>query len=302
MQLWLRDRPERDLLGPLPDEVDLHLIPRTGPVPDGVVEAEFLVPPFGHSRVLELMPAMRCLRVVQAISAGIDWLLPAVPAGVVVASARGIRDSTVAEWVVAVILAATKDLPRYWRDQAAGRWCPTVPAELAGARVLIVGHGSIGSAVEARLAPFGVVIDRIARHARPGVYPADRLSELLSDADVVVLLVPHTSDTVALFDVEMLGRLKAGALLVNAARGPVVDTAALIAALASRRIRAALDVTEPEPLPAEHPLWRAPNVLITPHVAGDSHAAEQRVYRFIGDQVRRYVRGEPLVNIVSVPT
>jgi phosphoglycerate dehydrogenase-like enzyme len=134
------------------------------------------------------------------------------------------------------------------------------------------------------------------------VYPADRLSELLPDADVVVLLVPHTSGTVALFDAEMLGRLKAGALLVNAARGPVVDTAALIAALESGRIRAALDVTEPEPLPAEHPLWRAPNVLITPHVAGDSHAAEQRIYRFIGDQVRRYVRGEPLVNIVSVPT
>lgn len=299
MDLWLRDRPERDSMGPLPDEVNVHLIPRDGPIPDGVVNAEFLVPPFGRTPVLDLMPEMHSLRVVQAISAGVDWLLPGVPTGVIVANAQGTRDAAVAEWVVAVLLAATKDLARYWREQASCRWSPTVPRELSGSRVLIVGFGSIGRAVEARLAPFGVVIERIARHQRPGVHAAADLVSLLPAADVVIVLVPHSPQTTRLFDAQMLGRLRHGALLINAARGSVVDTAALVRELDSGRIRAAVDVTDPEPLPVDHALWRAENVLITPHIAGDGHAAEQRVYRFIGEQVRRYVRGEALANVVS---
>jgi phosphoglycerate dehydrogenase-like enzyme len=302
MELWLRDRPERDSLGPLPDDVSVHLIPRTGPAPTGIREAEFLVPPFGRTEVLELISEMPSLRVVQAISAGVEWLLPSVPRGVVVASARGIRDATVAEWVVGVILAANKGLDYYWREQIAGRWSPAVPMELRGARVLIVGYGSIGVAVEARLAAFEVEVDRVARHARPGVAGVDRLRELLPHADIVILLVPGTAETTGLFDAEMLRCLKPHALLVNAARGPVVDTAALLAELKRGRIRAALDVTDPEPLPGTHPLWRAPNLTITPHIAGDSQAAERRVYRFIGEQVRRYVRGDPLLNVIGDST
>lgn len=299
MRLWLRDDPARDALGALPAGVELNLIPAAGPLPEGVCDAEFLMPPYGSQALLELLPQMRSLRVIQANSAGVEWLLGAVPAGVTLCSARGTRDVVVAEWVLTTVLAATKELPRLLREQAEHRWAPSLLGELAGARVLIVGYGSIARAVEARLAPFEVQIARVGRERRAGVHGIEELAELLPNADVVVVLVPQTPATVGLFDAAMLARMRRGALLVNAARGPVLDTTALLEALEDGRIRAALDVTDPEPLPREHPLWDAPGLLLTPHLAGDSEPAERRVYRFVGEQVWRYALGEPLLNVVS---
>ena len=140
---------------------------------------------------------------------------------------------------------------------------------------------------------------RVARRARPGVHAVDELASLLGLADIVVVLLPLTPATEGLLDREMLGRMREGALLVNAARGPIVDTEALLELLQAGRIRAALDVTEPEPLPADHPLWDAPGLLITPHFAGDTQGAERRAFALVGEQVRRYVRGEQLVNVVE---
>jgi phosphoglycerate dehydrogenase-like enzyme len=298
VRLWLRDGPGREAIAPLPPEVELHLVPRKGPLPAEFFEAEFLVPPYGSRRVLEALPRMERLRVIQANSSGVEWLLPQVPAGVTVCNAKGTRDVVVSEWVLAAILAMTKNLAHWHRQQEEGAWKPTLLNEPAGSQVLIVGYGSIGRAVEDRLAPFDVAVERIARRARPGVFGVDRLAERLPIADLVVLLLPSTPATEGLFDKAMLERMKPGALLVNAGRGTAVDTEALVGAVSDGQVRAALDVTDPEPLPADHPLWRLPGVLITPHLAGDSEAGERRVYELIGEQVRRYVRGEPLANVV----
>lgn len=299
MRLWLRDGPGRDSIGELPDEVEVHVVPRDGSLPDEFHKAEFLVPPYGSRRVLEALPRMRDLRVVQANSAGVEWLLPHVPVDVTLCNARGTRDVVVAEWVLAAILAMVKDLAHWHREQEEEAWRPRLLDELAGAKVLIVGYGSIGRAVEARLDPFGVSIERIANRPRPGVHGADQLPKLLPVADLAILLLPSTPATDGLFDESMLARMKPGALLLNAGRGTAIDTDALLVAISDGRIRAALDVTDPEPLPPDHPLWHTPGVLLTPHLAGDSEAAERRTYKLIGDQVRRYLRGEPLVNVVE---
>jgi phosphoglycerate dehydrogenase-like enzyme len=256
--LWLRDGPGREAVHPLPAGVEMHLVPRQGALPPELYEAEFLVPPYGSRRILEALPRMKALRVIQANSSGVEWLLPHVPAGVTVCNAKGTRDVVVSEWVLAAILAMTKDLPHWHRRQEAGTWEPALLNELAGSRVLIVGYGSIGRAVEERLTPFGVLVERIARRARPGVDGVDRLAEQLQSADVVVLLLPSTPATDGIFDKAMLARMKPGALLVNAGRGTAVDTDALVDAVSGGRIRAALDVTDPEPLPEDHPSGASP--------------------------------------------
>jgi phosphoglycerate dehydrogenase-like enzyme len=178
----------------------------------------------------------------------------------------------------------------------------TILAEdLSGKTVLIVGYGSIGSAIEARLNPFGVSVLRIARSPRetPKVSSVSELDTLIPQADIVVLILPLTPQTRGIFGEKQIRMMKPGALLVNAARGPVVDTQALVLALEEKRIRAALDVTDPEPLPEDHPLWSAPNCLITPHIGGSTPEFIYRAFRFAAQQVRRFAAGEPLENVVT---
>ncbi len=299
VNLWIADRAGHDAIGELPEGVALGLIPRDGELGDAILDAEFLVPGAGDRRVLELMSRMPRLRVVQTLSAGVDRLVGLVPAGVTLCDAGGTRDVPVAEWVLAAILASTKDLGELRDRQREHRWEWRRSCELAGSSVLILGYGAIGAAVEARLAPFDVEIIRVARRARRGVHSADELQSLLGLADIVVVLLPLTPATTGLLDADLLARLRPGALLVNAARGPIVDTAALLELLQAERIRAALDVTDPEPLGADHPLWDAPGLLLTPHLAGDTLAAERRAFGLVGDQVRRYLAGEPLRNVVE---
>jgi phosphoglycerate dehydrogenase-like enzyme len=174
-----------------------------------------------------------------------------------------------------------------------------VSQPVEGKHVLIVGYGSIGAAVERRLAGFGVTVERIARHARPGVLGDEDLPAALSRADVVIMLVPVTPETRSMVDAKFLAAMKDGALLVNAARGAIVDTDALLAELRSGRILAALDVTDPEPLPAGHPLWSAPGLLLTPHVGGAVTDAEARAYVIVRAQLARYAAGEPLENVIG---
>jgi phosphoglycerate dehydrogenase-like enzyme len=299
MNLWIPDRGGREAIGGLPEGVSLALIPRRGELPEAILEAEFLVPGAGDRRIYELLARMRALRVIQTLSAGVDRLLPHVPAGVTVCDAAGSRDIPVAEWVLAAILAATKCLPELRDRQRAHEWKWQQTSELAGATVLILGYGSIGAAVEARLMPFGVEVIRVARRERAGVRGVQELASLLPLAQIVVVLLPLTPETTGLLDAQMLARLSAGALLVNAARGPVLDSEALLALLRAERLRAVLDVTDPEPLPPDDPLWDAPGVLISPHLAGDTAPAERRAFALVGEQVERYVRGEPLANVVE---
>ncbi len=296
MRVLVPDDPERRELEPLPDGVELGVIGDSEPHLDDV-EMLVAAPHVDElGRLLERLPA---LRVVQAVSAGVDWLLPLVPEGVIVCDAAGVHDIPVAEWVLAAILASLRRIPECRDLQRRERVSLPPQAELAGRRVLILGHGSIGRAVEARLDGFDVEVTRVARRAREGVRATSELSELLPLTDVLVLLLPLTAETERIVDRELLGRLPDGTLVVNAGRGRLVDQPALLAELEAGRLHAALDVTDPEPLPRGDPLWSAPGTLLTPHVAGDSPQFPARAYRLIRDQIARYAAGEPLLNVVE---
>jgi phosphoglycerate dehydrogenase-like enzyme len=298
VQLWIPDQPGRENLGELPADVHCRLFARRGPPPAEILDAEFLVPSHATAGLRELLAQMPGLRVIQTLSAGVDWIVPAVPARVTLCDARGARDAAVAEWVLAGILALVKHLPELRDNQRERRWSAIEPDDLVGSTALILGYGSIGRAVEERLKPFGVDIVRVARRARTGVHVVAELRGLLPRADVLIVLVPFTPQTDGLLDAELLSLLPAGALVINAARGRVLDQDALLALLQAGRVRAALDVTTPEPLPPRHALWRARGALITPHLAGDSPGASRNAFGLVGEQVRRYVRGEPLANVV----
>ncbi|BCK68367.1 dehydrogenase [Streptomyces libani subsp. rufus] len=257
--------------------------------------------------LLRPLPRMSRVRVVQTLTAGTENMLPGLsdmPSGARLCNARGLHDASTAELALTLTLAALRGIPGFVRAQDAGEWRPDLRPALADKSVLIVGYGSIGSAIEDRLTPFECArVVRIARTARDTVrgpvHPLSDLSAHLPDADVVVLATPLTDATRGLVGSGFLAQMKDGALLVNVARGGVVDTKALLAELESGRLYAALDVTDPEPLPTGHPLWHAPGVLITPHVGGPSSAFLPRAKRLIRDQLTLFAAGEPLRNVVA---
>lgn len=285
----------------LPAGIAVHDLP-TGPLPARLGRGEFLVADYNRARVVEAIARLDDLRVVQSMSAGVDSLLDQIPPGVTLCDAAGVHDVPVAEWVMMTILADRHRLVQNLDGQRAATWrratLETGGDDLEGTTVLIVGYGSIGRALESRLAPFGAKVLRVARRQREGVHALADLPALLPSADVVVILLPLTSETRGLVDARFLAAMRPGALLVNPARGAVVDTDALTQAAQAGRIRVALDVTDPEPLPDGHPLWSAPGVIITPHVAGAVRKLYDRAWSLIADQVRRYATGEPLRNIV----
>ncbi|MGF0169991.1 2-hydroxyacid dehydrogenase [Streptomyces sp. Marseille-Q5077] len=252
------------------------------------------------------LPEMSSVEVVQTLSAGIDHVesgLKHLRPGVRLCNARGVHEASTAELTLTLILASLRGVPDFVRAQDRGEWLSGFRPALADKNVLIVGYGSIGAAIEDRLAPFELArVARVARSerttARGPVLPLTELSALLPEADVVILSTPLTAATRHLVDADFLARMKDGALLVNVARGGVVDTKALLAELEAGRITAALDVTDPEPLPREHPLWRAPGVLISPHVGGPTSAFLPRAKRLLVDQLTRYVNREPLRNVI----
>ncbi|WP_367320642.1 2-hydroxyacid dehydrogenase [Streptomyces sp. HUAS ZL42] len=249
---------------------------------------------------------MRNLKVVQTLTAGVDDITAAlsdlVP-GVQLCNARGVHEASTAELALALALASLRGIPEFVRAQQQGLWQSEFRPALADKNVLVVGYGAIGSAIEDRLVPFEVArVARVARSARTTargpVHPLAKLPALLPDADVVILSTPLSETTRHLVDADFLSRMKDGALLVNVARGGVVDTKALLAELETGRITAALDVVEPEPLPPGHPLWRAPGVLISPHVGGPTSAFLPRAKRLLVDQLNRFVNREPLRHVI----
>ncbi|ANB08720.1 dihydrofolate reductase [Streptomyces ambofaciens] len=252
------------------------------------------------------LPEMRSVQVVQTLSAGIDHVEPGLkhlPAGVRLCNARGVHEASTAELTLTLILASLRGVPDFVRAQDRGEWLGGFRPALADRKVLIVGYGSIGAAIEDRLVPFEVApVVRVARSARTTargpVHPLTELPALLPEADVVILSTPLTEATRGLADADFLARMKDGALLVNVARGPVVDTKALLTELESGRLTAALDVTDPEPLPPGHPLWQAPGVLVSPHAGGPTSAFLPRAKRLLVDQLTRFVNREPLRNVI----
>lgn len=291
--VWLPFDPAE--LGGVPEGLRVEVVDPTVSVPDSVADVRFYVAPYRMDpSVGDVLPQMASLEVVQLLSAGVDHVRDRVPAGVALCNGRGIHDASTAELTLTLILASLRDVPGMVRDMDTRCWRPRWRPALADRRVLLVGYGSVGRAIEARLLPFETEVVRVARRARSGVHGFEELPDLLPHADVVVLVVPLTEETRGMVDAGFLARMKDGALLVNVARGAVVDRAALLAELHAHRLTAAVDVVDPEPLPADSDWWEAPGLLISPHVGGASSAMWPRAYALVREQLRRYAAGEPV--------
>ena len=318
LRIGLPDNISPELLESFPRN-DVELVPLSDHL-DGDVEVEFWIPPMFGWLATPMFAHLHGVKVVQCLLAGVDWITPWLPKDIELCDGQGIHNTPVAEWVVAAVLSSLKRFPElrdrqreeFWDGQLVGGKFPRddqkangdpppyriLGDELAKKNILIVGYGGIGVELERLLKAFDVEIARVARTAKVGVSAIADLGKLLPEADVVVLLVPLTKETRGLMNADTLPQMKPGAILVNAARGPVVDTDALLVQLHAMRIHAVLDVMDPEPLPKGHPLWSAPNCFITPHVAGSVAGFAVRGYKFAAEQVRRYLAGEPLHNRV----
>ncbi len=306
-------------LSDFPQGIDLVRLPREL---DHDEEIEVWIPDPYPTRNLKIIPRLRGVKLVLSLMAGTEWIPGAMGPHVTICNARGAHNISTAEWTLSAILAMLKHFPLFLEIQKSGEWKrraeasaeyveitgdarthypPVMLEELTGKTVILVGYGSIGKEIERMLEPFRVDLIRVARTARenPKVHAIGELDVLLPKAQIVVLILPSSPETRWLMDIRQFALMQQGALLVNAARGPIVNTEALVGALKSGRIRAALDVTDPEPLPEGHPLWMCPNLLITPHVGGSSPQFARRALKVAADELRRYMAGEPLLNVVQ---
>lgn len=294
----------------LPEGLNYHFWDGAQDYPADPAHCAFYVVPYMKGSQIAVRPlaGMARVQIVQTLTAGIDHVEPGLgllPAGVRLCNAKGVHEASTAELALALILASLRGFPGFVHGQDKEEWRAGLYPALADKSVLIVGYGSIGAAIEDRLVPFECArVARVARSARTTargpVHTLDDLPALLPEADVVVLSTPLNPSTQGLVGAEFLAAMPDGALLVNVARGGVVDTKSLLLELESGRLRAALDVTDPEPLPAGHPLWHAPNVLITPHVGGSTSAFLPRAERLVAGQLSRFAAGEPVQNVVRI--
>ena len=285
--------------------VDAVLFDGLGAPPRDDIEV-FIGPYEAVPHAFDCLRDLHSLKAVQLVTAGYEHVVPALPKGVVLANGAGIHNTSTSEMALALTLAAQRGIPDFVRAAESGTWRHTAGyPSLADRNVLILGYGAIGRAVARRVLAFEASVTAVASKARAGddlvdtVHGTDELPELLPGHDVVIIVVPLTDSTRGMVDAQFLAALPDNALVVNVARGKVVDTAALVAECRAGRLRAALDVTDPEPLPSDHPLWSLPNVLISPHVGGASSAFWPRARRFVDEQLRRYVAGDGLQHVVS---
>jgi phosphoglycerate dehydrogenase-like enzyme len=290
----------RATLGELPSNVEVVEWDMSGPAP--FARANMVIPPYLESH--EGLKNLEGLDValVQGLSLGYDGVADVLPAHMTFANAASVHETSTAEMTLALILASQRAIPEFVRAAQAGTWSPSWHQSLADRTVLLVGYGGVGRAIESRLLPFETTLVRLAHHERNDdrgrVYGRESLIELLPFADIVVVAVPLDENTHHLVDADFLARMPDGGLLVNVSRGAVADTSALIAEAQSGRLRLALDVTDPEPLPDGHPLFALENVLISPHVGGMSSAAIPRIARLVHQQIERMQRGEEPLNVV----
>ncbi len=298
----LPDEGSVDLLrqGDLPEDVEIVVWDGTGEPAGGARRTTFLVPPVEDAGPIPAyLAAMPDLQVVQLTTAGVEHLAGLIPDTVQLSTARGVHGGPVAELVTLLVLASRRQLPHFVDAQREGRWDLVEGRDLVDANVVIVGAGDLGTKTADRLGAFGAVPTLVGLTARDGVRALDELPALLRTAEVVVLTLPLTDDSRGLVDAGFLAHLPDGALVVNVARGPIVDTDALLAELRTGRLAAALDVTDPEPLPDGHPLWTAPNTIVTPHAAGHVAAAGPRAFAYVREQLARFAHGEPLQNVIT---
>jgi phosphoglycerate dehydrogenase-like enzyme len=270
--------------------------------PEQASSAEVLVVPPAARTADQLLTAMRelpKLQLVQTLSAGVELWEGQLPDGVRLSNARGAHGGSTAELAATGLLAVYRQVPQFVADQAAHRWNQHTTETLDGKRVLVLGAGDLGQSLQARLEPFGATVTLVGRTARAGVRSFDEVPDLLGTHDAVVLMVPSNDQTRHLADAAFLARMPDQAVLVNVARGPVVDPDALAAELTAGRLRAVLDVTDPEPLPPSHPLWDAPGVLIFPHVGGGTVGMTDRAWRVAAEQIDAFAAGQEPANLIS---
>lgn len=281
-----------------PREIDLVVLPFH------LSQSSAQAPYVSTDVLAETIPTARGVRLLQTESIGYEGLPPLVPAGAVLCNASGVMERQTAELAVALLLALRRNLPGFIADQ--GSWRNRQTPGIVGKRIVLLGFGGVGVAVHRRLVGFDAELCPIAQTARvqAGIRVAgiDRLPELARSADAIVITLPLTEQTHCLIDADLLAELPDGASIVNVGRGPVVDTGALIAEIASGRLTAALDVTDPEPLPDGHPLWHLPGALVTPHVGGNTDAMQASIARLIVDQARRVLDDRVPRNIVVTGT
>jgi len=279
--------------------LDVIEVPPDSPVPPEAESAEVLIPGLlAGGEAIDLMAGLPRLRLVQLMTAGAEVWVGRTPPGVALCTASGAHGGSTSEWAVGALLAILHEFPLFVQRQREGIWDRHRTDELAGKRVLVLGAGDLGTQVKRRLEAFDASVTLAARSARDGVIGIDQVPEVLGEYAVVIVMVPLTDRTKGLVDARFLAAMPDGAVLVNAARGQIVDTDALIAELTSGRLRAALDVTDPEPLPYGHPLWSAPGVFITPHIAGAVPGAQERALAVVRAQLHRFAAGEELRNVV----
>lgn len=289
-----------DEMGGVPDVYEYVVADATRDWPREAAESEFYVPAYRFDRrPIDVIAQMPNLVVVQTLTAGIDHFLP-IPKGVTLCNATGVHDAATSELAVGLMIAAQRDFASVFRSQRRRAWeAQHMTSSLADKSVLVVGAGSIARAIERRLKGFECTVTLVGRTARDEIRAVSELPLLLPECDIVVLALPLTDDTRGMVDRDFLTLMPDGALLVNVARGSIVVTADLLAELQAGRLRAAVDVTDPEPLPASHALWTAPGVIVFPHRGGASRAMWPRVYRLVSDQLQRLATGRPLLNVVS---
>jgi phosphoglycerate dehydrogenase-like enzyme len=291
-----------ELIGDVRDDVTLKVWEATDDPPAEVADVEFFVSPGGFGdvgdRVRAALPEMRNLRVLQALTAGVDHFEPFAPARATVCNMRGVHLYPVSEWVVGMVISALREFPRYADAQRRGDSERHYTDTLYGKRVLVIGYGEIGKATARILSQFHVELRCLASSAREGVLGPESLDEVLPSSDVVVLVCPLTPETTGILSAERLKRLPPGALVVNASRGGLIDQAALVDQARAGRLVAILDAVDPEPLPADDPLRFAPNVVYTPHVAAATTRGAPLAYEVVGRQLSRFLAGEPLENVV----
>ncbi len=289
----------RDALGDVPNGVEVIDWDLVGPPPRERID--IVVPPYLGGQKLGVLAGVTT-RLVQSQLIGYDGVTDSLPPGHVFANAATVHETSTAELTVTLVLAAQRGIPDFVRAASDGRWAPAVHESLADRTVLLIGYGGVGQAIEARLLPFEATVVRVARSARTDergvIHAIDELSDLLPQADIVVVAVPLGDSTTHLVDDDFLSSMRDGALLVNIARGGVADTDAVLAHATSGRLRFALDVTDPEPLPDGHPLFALPNVLISPHVGGASTAMMPRMARLLHRQIERLLGGDEPENVV----
>lgn len=308
------------LLGLLPAGVEQVALP------DGLdrdIEIDVWITDPYPTRALRIWPHLRGVRLILSLMAGTEWITEVAGPDVTICNARGAHNISTAEWTISAVLAMLKHFPLFHHLQKSSDWRGRKQAtteyerisgdtrhlhpavmleELTGKQVLLVGYGSIGQEIERMLAPFRVNLVRVARKPRtdPPVFAVEELDQLLPAPEIIILILPLNDTSRGLIGPRQFTLMRQGALLVNAARGPIIQTDALIEALMAGKIRAALDVTDPEPLPPEHPLWKCPNLLITPHVAASSPQFVPRAMKVAVEELRRYLNGEPLHNAVQL--